>query len=208
MNNSKPIVPKVSMWDNRYLEPGFAYGTTPNQFLTAVAKDIPKGKVLCMGAGEGRNAVYLAQQGYDVTALDISRVGLEKAQMLAHENKVTINVICTDIQDFTFVPASWQGIISIFLHLPPALRKKTHAKISTGLFPGGVFILEGYSKQQLNYKTGGPPVEELLYDLPELTSELVGLQLKIKTHTVRPVIEGKYHHGEGSVIQISGYKPI
>ncbi len=194
------------MWNNRYSSPEYAYGKKPNDFLKSQAEHIPMGKVLCLGAGEGRNAVFLAQLGYQVTALDISETGLLKAQQLAKKYNVTINTIHGDIEDFVIEKNEWQAITSIFFHTPPFMRKDIHKNIVAGLAPGGVFILEGYSKNQLQYKTGGPPVIDLLFDLQEIRNELDGMELKVSQEVVRSVVEGQYHTGQGSVIQIVGIK--
>jgi 2-polyprenyl-3-methyl-5-hydroxy-6-metoxy-1,4-benzoquinol methylase len=202
MNNSKV----AEMWDNRYSETGYAYGRDPNDFLKASAKHIPMGNVLCLGAGEGRNAVYLAQKGYDVTAVDISEAGLNKAQLLAKENSVHIKTIEADISEFRINKNHWHGIISVFFHIPSVLRKTIHRNVVAGLVPGGVFILEGYSQEQLDYKTGGPTVRELLFDLDEIQAELNNLEFLVNQKTSRTVVEGKYHYGEASVLQILGKK--
>ena len=151
MNDSKA----AEMWDNRYSETGYAYGQDANEFLKESVEHIPLGNVLCLGAGEGRNAVYLARQGFNVTAVDISEKGLAKARLLAKEDSVRINTIQSDISEFRINKNHWHGIISIFFHTPPTLRKTIHRNIVSGLVPGGVFILEGYSQEQFEYKTGG-----------------------------------------------------
>lgn len=194
------------MWDERYSEQGYAYGTEANEFLASVAEEIPPGKVLCLGAGEGRNAVFLAEQGFDVTAVDLSSVGLHKAELLAAEHEVQINTICANLKDFTIEPNTWSGIISIFCHLPSKLRKQIHKQCVEGLAPDGVFLLEGYTPNQLNYNTGGPEKKELLMNLDELEEELSGLSFKIGQEVERPVVEGRYHTGMAAVVGILAVK--
>jgi hypothetical protein len=196
----------ADMWNQRYSEKDFAYGKTANDFLVNKAKFIPKGKVLCLGAGEGRNAVSLAQMGYDVTAVDIAGAGLKKANQLAKQKSIRIQTIETDISDFVIKENFWQGIISIFFHVPSGLRQRIHSDVVNGLASNGILLLEGYSKQQLQFNSGGPPVSDLLYDLDEIKLELNGLQFMQAHQKVRKVIEGKYHTGEGSVIQILARK--
>ena len=131
------------MWDQRYNEEGFAYGIDPNDFLKSEYSRIPKGgRVLCLAEGEGRNAVFLAKQGYAVTAIDQSSVGLEKAKNLAIENGVQISTIVADLTDYDFGNEIWDGIVSIAAHVPPGLRKKLHGQVFSSLKRGGVFILE------------------------------------------------------------------
>ena len=195
------------MWDTRYRADEYVYGTEPNDFLRSVASMIPKGKVLCIAEGEGRNAVYLAQQGYDVTAVDSSSVGLAKAQRLAQTRSVKIETIVADLAEYQIEPHTWQGIVTIFGHLPPAIRADLHRRCVAGLVVGGAFILEAYSPRQLQYDTGGPPVAELLMELSELKHELAGLHFHSAHEIEREVVEGRGHTGLGSVVQILGFSP-
>lgn len=194
------------MWDQRYCEPGFAFGTDPNDFLRQKAPTLGQGKVLCLAEGEGRNAVWLAQQGFDVTAVDASPVGLQKAQVLAAERGVTIKTVVADLEGFDPGQSQWDGIVSIFCHLPEALRKKVHAQVVTALKPGGIFILEAYTPRQLEFATGGPPVAELMMDLKMLRKELSALEFFHALELEREVIEGKHHHGMGAVVQLVAKK--
>jgi SAM-dependent methyltransferase len=98
-----------NMWNERYSKPGFAYGKEPNDFLASESKKIPRGKVLCLAEGEGRNAVFLAQQGYQVTAVDQSSVGLEKTRILAMEKGVEVRTVEADLQDFEIEKDTWDG---------------------------------------------------------------------------------------------------
>ncbi len=194
------------MWDARYQEPGYAYGDRANDFLVEHLDVLPKGKVLCLAEGEGRNAVFLARHGFDVTAVDSSSVGLKKAQALAKEHDVSIETVVTDLDHYSIVPDSFEAIVSIFCHLPPAIRKKLHEQIYAGLKPGGVFLLEAYTPEQLTLGTGGPPVEELMMDLESLKQEIKGLSLQHETQCKREIHEGKYHNGLGAVVQILAVK--
>ena len=196
------------MWDERYSESGFAFGTEPNDFLVAsVGLLQPGSEILCLAEGEGRNGVYLASLGHRVTAVDSSSVGLGKALQLAERRGVSMDIVEADLEDFAIQPSSFQAIISIFCHLPPALRVRLHQKVCEGLSPGGVFILEGYAKKQINNDTGGPRKIELLMDLEELKHELQPLILNHAIETERDIREGAYHEGIGTVVQIIGTKP-
>jgi SAM-dependent methyltransferase len=194
------------MWDERYSEPGYAYGTEPNGFLASVVDCIPEGRVLCLAEGEGRNAVFLARHGYDVTAVDASRVGLTKANNLAAERGVTITTINADLTEFDIEPGAWQGIVSIFCHLPPLIRAGLHERCLRGLAPGGVFVLEGFNPRQLELRTGGPKTRELLMELDIIRQELPGLRFEIAREIERPVEEGKYHRGTAAVVEILAVK--
>jgi len=195
------------MWDQRYAEEGFAYGTKPNDFLIeSTSKLQPGGNVLCLAEGEGRNAVYLAENGFKVSCVDLSPVGLGKAAALALSRSVSIETHVADLGDYQISAESYDAIISIFCHLPPAIREHVHGQIHKGLRPGGIFILEGYSKQQINYNTGGPRKPEMLMDLDSVKQELEPLSFLHAIEAERLITEGKYHNGTGAVIQVIGIK--
>lgn len=198
----------ANFWDTRYAAAGYAYGTAPNDFLAAEARHLPAGgAVLCLAEGEGRNAVWLAQQGFAVTAVDASPVGLEKARHLAEERGVALTTVCADLAAFAIAPGAWDGIVSIFCHLPPPLRVAVHRACVAGLAPGGVLLLEGYTPRQLDYKSGGPPQLELLYEPETLCEDFAGLELSLLREVVREVREGNCHTGLGAVVQVVGIKP-
>ena len=197
----------MSMWDQRYARDEYVYGTTPNDFLASVAERIPAGPVLCLGDGEGRNGTHLASLGHDVTSVDASAVGLEKARKLAEARGVTLQLVHADLAGHDIAPGVWAGIVSIFLHLPPTLRARIHADAVTGLRPGGVFVLEAYTPDQLAYGTGGPEEPELLMRRDTVVRELHGLDLEIAREVHRTMAEGNVHHGESAVVQILGLKP-
>jgi SAM-dependent methyltransferase len=195
------------MWDQRFSEPGYAYGTEANDFLVSVADRIPRGKVLCLAEGEGRNAVYLAGLGYEVTAVDASSVGLEKAGSLARDRGVSIETVTADLADYPIEATAWHGIVSIYCHLPPVTRAALHERCLRGLVPGGVFVLEAFTPRQLELGTGGPKSRELLMELDFIRQELPGLRLEIGREIEREVVEGKYHRGNAAVVQILAVKP-
>ncbi len=194
------------MWDERYGLEGFAFGTEPNDFLFEVTDRIPPGKILCLGEGEGRNAVFLAERGCRVTAVDASSVGLEKTRRLAASRSVEIATVLADLADFIIEPAAWDGIVSIFVHLPPSLRATVHRQVVAGLRPGGVVVLEGYTPEQLEFGTGGPPVAELLYEPDVVFGDFADLEFEIARAVIREVHEGRYHNGEAAVVQVLARK--
>jgi SAM-dependent methyltransferase len=190
------------MWDKRYSDAGYAYGTAPNDFLRDQASDLPVGDALCLGEGEGRNAVFLAGLGHHVWALDGSAVGLEKAQKLATEKGVGVNVIHADLAGYDLEPDRWDCIVSIFCHLLPDLRRKVHGQIAKALRPGGRFILEAYTPDQLRYGTGGPRDAAMMMDAASLRDELDGLKVEILREGVREIREGQFHDGIGATVQL------
>ncbi len=195
------------MWDERYGTDEYVYGIHPNKFLVSIADQIPVGKTLCLGEGEGRNAVYLASLGHDVVAVDSSAVGLKKARKLAQQEGVSIETVVTNLEDLDVQPDSWDAIISIFCHLPEKLRRNVHEKIKTGLRPGGMYVLEAFTPDQLKFKSGGPSSAELLYGLDDLSDEMEGLEVDHAVELEREVLEGKFHTGRGAVVQVIAYKP-
>lgn len=195
------------MWDQRYSEEGFAYGSEPNDFLVAAVEFLPpNGTILCLGEGEGRNAVYLAERGHHVVAVDSSAVGLAKAASFARHRGVVLRTEKADLAEFTIPPFSYDGIVSIFCHLRPEVQARVHAQIYQGLRPGGIFILEGFSKGQIEFDSGGPKDPDLLMDLDTLKQELSALKLRHSVDRERVIREGKYHDGRSAVIQVIGVK--
>lgn len=191
-------------WDRRYAAEAYAFGTEPNEFLVEVAPLIPSGRVLCLAEGEGRNAVWLAGRGHEVTAVDASTVGIAKARALARARGVTIATVAADLSDYRIEPGSWAGIVAIFAHLPPALRRAVHRRAAAGLAPGGVFVLEAFTPAQMAYGTGGPSQTELLYRLADLRDDLAGLEIVIGRELEREILEGVYHTGLSAVVQVLG----
>lgn len=195
------------MWDRRYATDEYVYGTLPNDYLVSRVARLPRGRVLCLGEGEGRNAVWLAQQGFEVHAVDASAVGLGKAMRLARERGVVLHATHADLAHFEAGAGEFDAIVSIFCHLPPAVRARVHGRIAHWLRPGGVFLLEAYTPDQLALATGGPPTAELMMTLAGLREELAGLEIEHGVETVRRITEGRLHHGEGAVVQVLARRP-
>jgi len=195
------------MWDERYADEEYVYGTEPNDFLKEHVERLPGGKVLSLCEGEGRNAVFLAGKGYEVTGVDSSSVGLAKAQRLAEKQGVHISTQLADMGDFHIEPESWDGVVSIFCHIPAGMRAELHRQIVAGLKPGGVLILEAYTPAQIALGTGGPKMTELTMTADQLRQELEGLEFEIIEELERDVVEGKFHSGRGAVVQVLARKP-
>lgn len=190
-------------WDERYGGDEFAYGTAPNDFLAANVDQLPPaGRILLPGDGEGRNSVWLAEQGFRPTAVDFSAAALAKARDLAAARGVTIDTVQADLTAWDWPADAFDGVVAIFLHLPPDHRHRIHRAMLAALRPGGRLLLEAYRPEQLNYATGGPPVPELLYTREALAADFGQATVLSLAETVRPVHEGRYHHGEGAVIQL------
>jgi SAM-dependent methyltransferase len=196
------------MWNQRYGEPAFAYGSEPNDFLAANAERYlpPQGEILCLAEGEGRNAVFLARRGFRVTGVDSSAVGLAKARTLAEQHGVKIRTIVADLGEFDLGIERWDGIVSIWCHTPSELRGRLHRSVVAALRPGGVLLLEAYTPEQLEYKTGGPPAADLTMTLAAVRTELAGLDFLDAEERFRVVHEGKYHDGMSAVLQVVARK--
>lgn len=193
-------------WDERYAQPGFAYGEAPNDFLVEVAERLPAGgRILCLAEGEGRNAVFLARRGHAVTAVDQSAVGLSKASELAARHGVSIETHVVDLADFDF-GSGWDAIVSVWCHLPPALRARVHAAVVAALAPGGLFVIEAYTPDQIPLGTGGPRDPDLMMSADILRAELPGLQWEVLEERRREIHEGPFHDGLSAVVVGLGVK--
>jgi len=197
----------MDMWDERYSATGFFYGTAPNDFLRERHALIrPGGDVLCLAEGEGRNAVFLAQQGYRPVAVDQSAVGLEKAARLAAERGVQLKPLVADLEHFAIEADRWDAIVSIWCHLPRPLRAAVHRQVVAGLKVGGVFLLEAYTPAQLQHGTGGPKSADLMPTLDELRVELAPLELVHAVEIERVIHEGTGHDGLSAVVQVAAIR--
>lgn len=189
-------------WDERYSDHEYIYGKEPNHFLDEHLDEIPKGHVLSLAEGEGRNGVFLAKNGCRVTAVDSSSVGLEKAKKLAQENSVSIETVCADLAHYQLDTNSYDAIVSIFCHIPPDARKFLYSQLADAIKPGGIFLLEAYTPSQIGKGTGGPPVVDFTTTLDEMKTYLQEFDIVHGVEFDRDVVEGTHHTGIGSVVQI------
>lgn len=196
------------IWDDRYSEAELAYGDQPNDFLVEQITALTPGTCLCLAEGQGRNAVWLAQQNFAVTAMDQSPVGLDRAQKLAEERGVAIQTEVGDLTSYDLGEGRWDTIVSIWVHLPLALRRSVHQRVAKALRPGGTFLLEAYTPRHLDMPgVGGPADVSLLMTEDALRGELEGLDLVIAREKDRQINEGQYHDGLSAVVQILAKKP-
>ncbi len=197
----------MNQWDERYSTEHFAYGTQPNAWLAAQAARIaPGGRVLCLAEGEGRNAVWLAGQGFTVRAVDGSAVGLEKAQRLAAQRGVTISTAVADLADHVPEPGGADAVVLIYLHLPPPLRAAVHARAAAALKPGGLLILEAFTPAQLPLGSGGPKQPDLLYTAALLRADFPGLAWDPLEEVETVLDEGPLHQGRAAVVRGVGVR--
>ena len=198
---------RAEMWNTRYGVSEYIYGTEPNGFLTSMVDQLqPGSRVLCLADGEGRNGVYLASQGFAVSTIDQSEPGVDKARSLARQVGVDIDAVVGDLAEVDLGVGKWDAIVSIFAHMPQDVRADLHSRAVVALAPGGLFILEAYTPDQVGRGTGGPPVPELTMTLAALRNELPELIEVHAVETERDVVEGSGHSGLGAVVQFVGRK--
>jgi SAM-dependent methyltransferase len=195
-------------WDSRFDRPDYFYGEAPNEFLRVQSHQLPAGgRVLSLGEGEGRNATYLAQQGFCVTAIDSSAVGLTKLARLAARRGVEVESRLEDLTQADLGENCWDGIVNIFCHMHAAERAPLYERIKRALVPGGVFLTEQFSTEQLQYKSGGPPIIEALMTLEELQRAFAGYELLYARQEIITLDEGPKHAGPASVVRFIARKP-
>jgi cyclopropane fatty-acyl-phospholipid synthase-like methyltransferase len=193
------------MWNQRYSNDEFAYGTEPNSFLVANAR-LLTGPVLSLAEGEGRNAVFLASLGLDVLGVDGSEVGLAKAQKLAESKGVRISIEVADLATYE-PPSNFYGsVVSISAHLPSDVRRRLYPLVEKSLKPGGIILLEAYSKSQLARNTGGPKDPDMLMTADGIVNEFPHCEVILCQEIEREVVEGEFHTGLASVVQFIGRK--
>jgi len=193
-------------WEERYGAEEYVYGTTPNEFFAGQLTLLKPGTLLLPGEGEGRNAVYAASLGWDVTAIDLAKAGKIKAEKLAAKFGVQVNYIVSNLVSIELPEEHYDLIALVYAHFPPELRASIHQKMVRCLKIGGILALEGFSKKQLGNPSGGPKNEAMLFSKEELLSDFIGLKtLKIEESTTF-FQKGLYHQGNAEVIQYIGIK--
>jgi len=197
----------AAYWDERYGTLEYAYGTEPNAFLMQCASRLSAGSdVLAIGDGEGRNGCFLAGLGHRVTSIDRSAEGKRKADLLAAERGVSLDFRVADLADADLGIERFDAAVSIFCHMPSAVRKDVHRRIVAALRPGGLVILEAYCPAQLAFGTGGPKDRDMLISLADALDEFAGLDFLVAQEVEREVVEGRYHTGRAAVTQIVACK--
>ena len=198
----------MNHWNEKFADENFIYGTEPNEFLIEAQSKLQlSGSALAIAEGEGRNAVFLAQQGMDVTTWDYAHTGLEKTRKLAQMKDVSVNTQLVDLKEADWQNNQWDEIVCIFGHFPEDVRNKTLKGVKEALKPGGYFVSEVYSTKQLPYKSGGPKTEEMLYTPEDFLHTFNDWRIVhfFTGEVVRH--EGELHNGLSHVIQFIGQKP-
>jgi SAM-dependent methyltransferase len=193
----------IRFWEQRYEDTVYTYGTKPNRYFQQQLEAFDKpGRLLLLAEGEGRNAVYAAAQGWQVTAVDFSENARKKALALAKEEGVLFEYLLTDIQQFDFSAyGNWDVIGLVYAHFPPDWRSAIHQKCADALAPGGHIILEAFNPKQLNRQSGGPKNRDWLYTPSMLLQDFESLEpIKCAESTVF-LQEGTGHDGLGEVVR-------
>ena len=196
-------------WNARFATDEYIFGTAPNVFLASQQALIRPGmRALAVADGEGRNGVWLAEQGASVHAIDVAPAALEKARKLAVSRGVTLETEQADILDWAWPEAAYDLVAAIFIQFaPPPERDRVIAGIRRTLKPGGVLILQGYTPRQVEFGTGGPPNAANMYT-PELLREWFGdWQIVHLAEHESVISEGSHHHGMSALIDLVAKKP-
>lgn len=189
-------------WDERYAGGGFQFGEAPNQYLLELAHRLRRGmRALAVGDGEGRNGVWLAEQGLDATSVDWSAVGLAKASALAARRGVPLATEVADLSRWSWPEARFDLIAWIYVHLPPEDRAAATAGALRALAPGGLLVLECFTPAQEGRRSGGPKDPALLWSRALVERHFPGLEvLELLEGAVR-LDEGPRHQGLAEVVR-------
>jgi SAM-dependent methyltransferase len=201
-------VSELERWEARFAAADYIFGTAPNAFLKSQAHRLDPGqKALALADGEGRNGVWLAEQGLDVLALDFSPNALKKARALAAARGVNLKIERADLEQWSWPPAAFDVIVAIFIQFAdPPFRQKIFAGMKRALKPGGLLLMQGYRPEQINYRTGGPPQAENMYTralLEEAFGDFASIDIKEHDSMVE---EGSAHAGMSALIDFVGRK--
>ena len=193
-------------WNERFAGEEFVYGKEPNNFFKEEINKLEPGKLLLIGEGEGRNAVYAAQKGWSVDAFDWSAEAKKKAEKFAEEKNVKINYNVQELESFSVKENHYDAAGIIFVHLDEELREVVHQKIIKALKPGGAVIMEVYEKEQMKYDSGGPKSLDLLYSLEDVFEDFQDFDFQIFSKEIIYLNESPKHEGNAAVIRLSARK--
>lgn len=193
-------------WNQRYSQQEYKYGKEPNRFLKEELDKLKPGRILFIGEGEGRNAVYAAKEGWIIDAVDYSEAGKQKADKLADEAGVKINYEISDFENFQPKDNQYDAAGIIFIHLEDGIKSKLFQRVIKSLKPGGKIIFECFEKDQINFNSGGPKESRLLYSLEEIVNDFIDLEFEKLSKEKIFLQEGTGHLGEGIVIRFVGVK--
>jgi len=211
VHQSKPMgfSDATQFWNERFDKEEFIFGKEPNEYLVEQASNYLKknDKVLCIADGEGRNSVWLAKQGMQVVGFDASDIALAKAKQFAKDNQVEVEYTFSDTDSFTWQANTYDAVIGIFIQFAdPAMRERIFQKTYETLKPGGIFILQGYTPKQLEYKTGGPSLLEHLYTEEMIQGLAKEFQILDLCSYEKELNEGARHAGMSALLGLVAKK--
>ncbi|MDJ0498639.1 MAG: methyltransferase domain-containing protein [Acidimicrobiia bacterium] len=178
------------LWNERYEQKGHVWGAAPNQFVADRLAGLAPRRVLDFGSGQGRNAIWLAQQGHAVTAVDVSDVATRQAADLAKEAGVTADFVTADLAIWDPPAEAFELVLLAYLHAPEESRKAVHGKAKKALVPGGHVFIIAHHRDNLTEGIGGPPIAEMLFDEEMLAVDFAGFEVVENARVLRPVSQG------------------
>ena len=198
-------------WDDRYKTEEFAYGIAPNNYLREQIEKLETGTILFPAEGEGRNAIFAAKLGWEVSAFDISEEGRNKAFLLAKNNDVSIDYQVGELETLDFHNEQFDAIALIYAHFPATIKSEIHRQLDQLLRKNGIIIFEAFSKKHLEYvtkneKVGGPKDIESLFSIEEIKADFPNYEIIELEEKEIELNEGLFHKGTGSVIRFVGRK--
>jgi ubiquinone/menaquinone biosynthesis C-methylase UbiE len=201
--------PDLAYWEARFASPDYRFGKEPNEFLVRCKPLLPRsGRALAVADGEGRNGVWLAQQGLDVTSTDFSPSAQAKARKLAAEYNVSVNFIEADAHEWDYPADAFDVVAEIFTQFStPQMRPKKWVGMRRALKRGGLLIVHGYTPKQLDYATGGPKEIDQLYTRDMLERTFGDMSDVRIVEEERELQEGPGHSGLSAIIGLTARKP-
>jgi 2-polyprenyl-3-methyl-5-hydroxy-6-metoxy-1,4-benzoquinol methylase len=199
----------TQFWNERFDKKEFIFGKEPNEYLAQKARQYLQSgdRVLCIADGEGRNGVWLAKQGLSVVGFDVSDKALAKAKQLAFDNQVSITYSLCDSDGFDWQVNAYDAIVGIFIQFAdPAMRSRIFRQVYAALKPGGIFILQGYTPKQLEYKTGGPSLIEHLYTEEMIRDLAQDFEILDLCSYEKELSEGARHAGMSALLGLTARK--
>ena len=201
----------IERWNDRYSKNEYAYGEQPNDFLRGEIEKLNPGAILFPAEGEGRNAVFAAKLGWNVSAFDISAEGKNKAIRLAEANKVTIDYQVGGLEKLNYKPEQFDAIALIYAHFPADIKSRYHRTLDKYLRKNGIIIFEAFSKKHIEYiakneEVGGPKEVAMLFSIDELKSDFANYEILELEEKEIELNEGVFHNGRGSVVRFVGRK--
>lgn len=194
------------LWNDRYRQKGSVWGAEPNQFVVAYLSDLEPCRVLDLGTGQGRNAIWLARQGHQVTAVDISDVAVAQATEIAADAGVEVDFIAADLERWQPEPGSYDLVLLSYIQAAEPARKLIHSKVGTALAPGGMVFIVAHHIDNLEHGVGGPPLPDRLYDEKMIAGDFPGFEI-IENKTVIRHVDNGASSGDAIDLLVRAVKP-